>query len=152
MENTLEKEQFIKENNIQDLKTLVRVNSDNYKNAGGYYGSSNGWIGKVKLGGYVSSSMHEKLYVSFGNGENSWQYFPHELEIVTIQDLELMEDKNKSFQLLMRSSFIKLKSSYFLENLVRENLIDWSLKDDVLTVKAAPSINNDVFTISVENK
>lgn len=151
MENTLEKECFIKENNIRNLKTLVRVNSDNYKNTGGYYGSSNGWIGTIMLSGYVSSSMHKKLYVSFGNGD-SCEYFPSELEIVTIEDLKSIGDVKKSFKLLMRSDFIKFKSYSFLERLVLENLIDWQLLNNILTVSFNTDIHNEAFTISIENK
>lgn len=85
MKNTIEKEKFLKENNIKNLKTLVRVSSDKYKNSGGYYGSSNGWIGQVVIGGYVSSSMHEKLKVSFGDGD-SWEYYPDELQVLSIEN------------------------------------------------------------------
>ncbi|QIY92216.1 hypothetical protein [Chryseobacterium gallinarum] len=88
MGNTVEKENFLKENNIKSHKTLVRVNSDNYNNSGGYYGSSNGWIGRVVLDGYVSSSI-EKIKVSFGDGD-SWEYYPCELQILSIEDLELI--------------------------------------------------------------
>ncbi len=150
MENTVEKVNFLKENNIKSHKTLVRVNSENYNNSGGYYGSSNGWIGRVILDGYVSSSMHEKLKVSFCDGD-SWEYYPHELHIVTIDELTTMKDKVKSLKLLLGSNIINFKSNYFLGSVVFDTLLDWYIEDGILIIKAKTPVYDEEFTISIDN-